>query len=90
MLQNIIKSKDIPSIINIFDELVLKAYGEKSPDGKRFMKSEEITNAFAQTNAYSQIFMRLASDADKAAEFVNGIVPPDIAEEAAKRSNDLV
>ena len=74
-INKIVSSKDAPAIIKIFKDLVLKAYGEKSPDGKRFMKSEEIATAFAQTEAYSQLFMELATDADAAAKFVNGIVP---------------
>ena len=77
MINGIVNAKDAPSIIKIFKELILKSYGEKSPDGKRFMKSEEISTAFAQTEAYSQLFMELAMDADAAAEFVNGIIPAD-------------
>lgn len=76
MIQRIVSAKDIPSIIKIFKDLILRAYGVKSPDGKRFMKSDVISEEFAQTNAYSQLFMELASDADKAAEFVNAIIPP--------------
>lgn len=75
MIKRIIDAKDAPAIIKIFKELVLKAYGEKSVDGKRFVKSEEISNGFAQTEAYSQLFMELATDADAAAAFVNGIIP---------------
>lgn len=71
----IVNAKDAPSIIKIFKELILKAYGIKSPDGKRFMKSEEISTAFSQTGAYSKLFMKLAMDADAASKFVNGIVP---------------
>ena len=75
MIKRIIDAKDAPAIIKTFKELVLKAYGEKSADGKRFVKSEEISNGFAQTEAYSQLFMELATDADAAAAFVNGIIP---------------
>lgn len=75
MIQRIVKAQDIPAIIKIFKKLVLDSYGIKSPDGKRFIKSETISEEFQQTNAYSQIFMELASDAEKAAEFVNGIIP---------------
>ena len=78
MLQNIVKAQDAPSIIKIFKELVLKAYGQKSPDGKRFIKSEELSTEFSQTEAYSQLFMELATDADPAARYVNGLVPGDI------------
>lgn len=75
MIQGIVDSKDIPAIINIFKKLLLKAYGKKSPDGRRFIKSEEISQEFAQTEAYSEMFMELATDADAAAAFINGIIP---------------
>lgn len=75
MVQRIVAANDAPSIIKTFKELILKAYGEKSPDGKRFIKSKEISDAFSQTEAYSQLFMELATDANAAADFVNGLVP---------------
>lgn len=78
MIERIVASQDAPAIIKIFKELVLKAYGEKSADGKRFMKSEELSTAFAQTEAYSILFMELATDSDAAAKFVNGIIPADM------------
>lgn len=74
-ITQIVNAKDIPAIIKVFKELILKAYGIKSPDGKRFMKSEEISNEFAQTEAFSQLFMELATNSDAAAAFVNGITP---------------
>lgn len=86
MIQKIVAAQDGPAIIKLFKELVLKAYGEKSPDGKRFIKSPEIAEAFSQTEAYSDIFMELATDADAAAKFVNGILPADMAKEAAKQN----
>ncbi len=82
-IQKIVSAQDAPSIIKIFKELVLKAYGEKSADGKRFIKSEEISTAFSQTEAYSNLFMELATDSDAAAEFVNGIVPADMSNQKA-------
>lgn len=75
MITKIVAAQDIPSIIKIFKELILKAYGEKSPDGKRFIKSRELSEAFSQTEAYSILFIELAGDADKAAAFVNGMAP---------------
>ena len=78
MIEKIIAAQDAPSIIKIFKDLILRAYGEKSSDGKRFMKSDELSTAFSQTEAYSQLFMELATDADSAAKFVNGIVPGDV------------
>lgn len=83
MIKRIVDAQDAPAIIKIFKELVLKAYGQKSPDGKRFIKSEELATEFSQTEAYSQLFMDLATDADKAAAFVNGIMPSDVVEKAA-------
>lgn len=82
MIKRIVDAKDAPAIIKIFKELILKAYGEKSADGKRLVKSPEIATAFAQTEAYSQLFMELATDSDAASAFVNGIVP-NIPEAAA-------
>ena len=75
MIEKIVAAKDAPTIIKVFKDLVLKAYGEKSPDGRRFMKSPEIREAFSQTEAYSQLFMELATDDEAAAKFVNGIIP---------------
>ena len=78
MLEKIVKSNDNKQIVNLFKEMVLKAYGEKSADGRRFMKSEEISQAFAQTEAYSEIFMELALNEKAAADFVNGIMPANM------------
>lgn len=75
MLNRIVAAQDGERIIKTFKEIILKAYGEKSSDGKRFIKSEELSTAFSQTEAYSQLFMELATDADAAAKFVNGIIP---------------
>lgn len=75
MMQNIVKAQDTPALVKIFKEIILKAYGVPSADGREFEKSEELSRKFSQTNAYSELFMELATDADKAADFINGIVP---------------
>ena len=79
MINRIVAAQDAPAIVKIFKDLILKAYGEKSADGRRFMKVDEngvpLSTNFAQTEAYSQLFMELATDADAASAFVNGIVP---------------
>ena len=89
MLKRIVETQDQPALIKIFKEFVLKAYGEKTPDGKRFMKFDEngrpLSANFAQSEAYSVLFMKLATDADAAAKFINGVVPADIAQEAQKQ-----
>lgn len=75
MLKRIVAAKDGKQIISNFKDVILRAYGEKSPDGKRFVKSQELRDAFAQTQVYSDLFMELATDAEKASAFVNGIIP---------------
>ena len=78
MVEKIIAAQDHPTILKTFKELVLKAYGVKSDDGRRFIKSPELSEAFSQTEAYSQIFMELATDSDKGSEFINGVIPGDL------------
>lgn len=82
-IERIVAAQDAPAIIKIFKKLVLDAYGIKSPDGKRFIKNDTIKAEFEQTNAYSNIFMRLATDADAAAKFVNGIMPGNLTEKSS-------
>ena len=79
MINRIVAAQDGKQIIATFKDIILRAYGEKSPDGKRFIKNQELRDAFAQTEAYSILFMELATNADAAAAFVNGIVPAQAA-----------
>lgn len=74
-IQAIIAAQDSTEIVKVFKELILKSYGQKSADGRRFMKSQELRDDFEQTEAYSSLFMELSSDAKAAANFVNGITP---------------
>lgn len=84
MINKIVSAQDAPAIIKTFKDLILKAYGEKSADGKRFIKSKELSDAFQQTEAYSILFMELATDADMAAKFVTGIIPTGVTNESDK------
>ena len=77
-LNEIIKANDVPTLVKLFKGLILKSYGEKSRDGKRFIKSEELTSAFTQTEAYSNLFIELSTDADAASAFVKGILPQNL------------
>lgn len=86
MIRKIVAAQDTPTIIATFKQIILKAYGEKSADGRRFIKSEELSKAFSETEAYSILYMELATDANAAAEFVNGIVPKDVDAPAAQQS----
>lgn len=81
-LEKISKDKNGTEIIKTFKDIILKSYGVKSEDGKRFIKSEEISKAFEETEAYSELFYELAIDADKAAAFINGIMPKKLIDEA--------
>lgn len=86
MINKIVQTQDAPAIIKVFKDLLLKAYGERSADGKRFEKKNgALAEAFAETEAYSQLFMELATDADAAARFVNGIIPRDMQQEVQKQ-----
>lgn len=86
MIYKIIDAKNVPSLIKIFKEIVLKAYGEKTADGRRFRKVDDngrpLNIAFTETEAYSIIYMELVRDADEAAKFVNGILPANAAKNA--------
>ena len=87
MIKNIIAAKDENALMSIFAKVIHLAYGEKSPDGKRFVKSEELADAFEQTLAYDNLFMELINDADKAAAFINGILPQDTTTEVKRLNN---
>lgn len=86
-LNRIVNAHDVPAMIKFFRELILKSYGEVSPDGKRFVKSEELSTAFEQTDAYSELFMELCTDADAAAAFIKGVVPSDLGKQVGEAAN---
>lgn len=80
LLQKMVDTKNTPEMMKTFKEIVLKSYGEISPDGRRFIKSKEMAEEFCQTEAYSELFMKLIIDTDEMIKFVNGIVPAEISE----------
>ena len=84
MIEKIINSKDNKKIVEIFKEILLKSYGEKSDDGKRFVKSPELSKAFSETPVYSDMFMELATDEAKASAFIDGILPSDMQAQLAE------
>ena len=82
-LDKITKSNDNVEIMKMFKKILLKAYGEKSADGRRLVKSEEISTAFTQTEAYNQLFLELVDGGDEAmSEFINAIIPQSIKEKS--------
>lgn len=74
LVNRIVASVDIPEIFKLFKEIVLKSYGVKDADGKRFIKSEQIRNDFLYTEAFSVLLMELCTDAEAASNFVNGVI----------------
>lgn len=78
MLQDIVSADNTKKIVDVFKNMILSAYGEKSEDGKRFIKSEDLATAFSQTEAYSELFIELATDTKSAINFVNGVMPVDM------------
>jgi hypothetical protein len=84
VLEKIIAEHDQKRMIEMFKMIILKSYGQKSLDGNRFIKNEQLTEEFTQTEAYSELFMLFATDADAASEFINGIIPKSLIEESKK------
>ena len=78
LMQKIIDEKDMVRLAKYFKELILKSYGVKSDDGKRFIKSPELSEAFSQTEAYSELYMELLSDSEYAVKFIQQVMPKDL------------
>ena len=89
-IKRIIAAQDTATLITIFKDLIKKSYGRKSLDGRKFEKSEEIFNEFKDTEAYSSLFMELATDAKAATEFVNGIAPKKKSDAPAPVAGNVV
>lgn len=79
MIEKIIAAQDMPALSKYFKQIILMSYGEKSPDGKRFIKNDKLREEFSQTEAFSQLYVDLATDDQMAADFVNGIIPRETA-----------
>lgn len=88
MVNRIVNARDAKSLVKIFKEIILKSYGELSDDGKFFIKVKDghkLADDFAQTEAYSELFMELTTNEEAAAEFINGIVPANLREQIQSR-----
>lgn len=75
-------------VMAIFKDLIYRSYGEKSLDGRKFIKTKEVKSEFMDTEAFSVLFTELVMDGKKAAEFINGILPKDFTEEISKVLRD--
>ena len=89
LLEHIIQTHDNKQIVELFKDLILRSYGVKSQDGRRFIKSQELRDEFSQTEAYVELFLELAGNAEAGAAFVNGVIPKSVAAELANSKPEL-
>lgn len=75
LLTKMQNEKDSKEIMKMFEKILKASYGEKSPDGNEFIKSEEVWNRFKSSNAYEVLFMELVSDANKLSQFIESVIP---------------
>ena len=83
-LERLINTRETSEIAQIFQDIIDMSYGVKSDDGKRFIKNQEVLDAFKQTEAYSELYVELTTNTDAAVEFITGIIPAKIAEQLDK------
>lgn len=76
-LERITQAQDTVAIMDMFKDIIKLAYGVKSPDGRRFIKNDEVYNEFAQTEAYSELIMEILKSTENALAFVQAILPKD-------------
>lgn len=88
-IKDIIAAKDVPAVAAAFKDILLRAYGVKSPDGKHFHKSAELAKEFTETEAYSELFIELLSKPDYAAQFIQQIIP-DVPSDGTNTAAEVV
>lgn len=95
-IQKIIEEKDNKKIYALFKEIVLSSYGEKSADGRSFIKKKlvdgqmvNLRDEFEQTMAFDTLMMELIAGGEKAvADFINKLIPKELQEELAKQVSE--
>lgn len=90
MIKRIVAAEDAPELSKLFKELIRKSHGVKSDDGRRIIKNDETWEDFSQTNAYSALYMELVTNDKAASDFVNGIIPADLAKKVAENPNPAI
>lgn len=80
-IKTIMSTKNVPAMMDLFEDIILKSYGEKSEDGRRFIKNDELAKAFSETPAYEELFMEILTEEGAAANFIKGIIPAELAKE---------
>lgn len=88
LLERIIETKDNKELVRRFKEIILMSYGQKSEDGRRFIKTDSLREEFSQTAAYESLFMELCTDVDAAVTFLKGVLPKDVAVEIEKAEEE--
>ena len=85
MIKKITEEQDQQKLADLFKKIILISYGEKSADGKYFLKNDgELAKMFSQTEAFSELYWELATSTDSAVDFINGIIPKNLREQMAK------
>lgn len=78
-LREIGRSGDGKKIIDMFEWLLKISYGEKSEDGRRFVKNDEVYEDWRYSASYDQFWQDLMlSETGDMVEFINGIIPADL------------
>ena len=83
-LERLINTRDLAEIMTLFKDIILNSYGIKSDDGKRFIKSKELSEAFSQTNAFEELYIELSTNTEAAINFITGIIPAKLADKLDK------
>lgn len=84
MMNRLLRESKPGEIVDVFENLILSAVGERSVDGRKFIKNQEIRDDFFQSKAYSDLFVELVSSGEKLADFLKGAIPAEVAAEVAK------
>ena len=87
-IEKIVNAQSMPKLIALFKEIIEKSYGVKSLDGKRFIKNKDVFEEFSQTEAYSKLFMELATDEKAAGEFINGVIAKKVSTQSTQNVVD--
>lgn len=88
-LMKIVADKNGDAIIDTFQDLIRRSYGVRGEDGKRFIKNEQVWQEFIETDAYSELFMELVTNAQAGADFIHGVIPAEMAQKAVENRGQI-
>lgn len=81
MIHRIVDAKSQLELAEMFKKIICKSYGVLSPDGRKFIKNQAVLDDFMATQAFSDLYMELVGDDNKATAFFEGIMPEDMKNE---------